>query len=565
MTVTALYARRLELLLARIRDSAIGDDVPLDGPFGPRRLVYADHTASGRALGFVEDYIRHEVLPLYANTHTEASATGRQMTWLREEAREVIHRSVGGGPDDLVLFCGSGTTGAIDRLLRVLELDPRSRPVVFVGPFEHQSNELPWRESIADVVAIRENEDGSFDLGHLREELERYGARPLKIGTFSAASNVTGVLTDVDAVSILLHRHGALAFWDYAAAAPHLPIDMNAAPDLADGNLAYKDAIFLSPHKLPGGPGTPGVLVAKRHLFANEVPAVPGGGTIAYVTADHQTYHPDPVLREEGGTPAIVESIRAGLAFRLREEVGAEAIQELEETFVRRALASWTRDPRIFVLGNPELPRVPIVSFAIRYPLAAKPLGMLHPNYVVALLNDLFGIQARSGCFCAGPYAHRLAGLDPETSAAHEAEVLRGHWGAKIGFVRVSFSYSLSEAVFDYLVEAVHFLAEHAWKLLPLYRFDPYSSLWHHRDLPREPLLSLSDFSCADAGLGGHRLWETVPESALPGYLEDAHRIVAEIEAGPPAPGRPSPRVSDEFERLRWFPLSEDALARLVT
>jgi selenocysteine lyase/cysteine desulfurase len=565
MTVTALYARRLELLLARIRDSAIGDDVPLDGPFGPRRLVYADHTASGRALGFVEDYIRHEVLPLYANTHTEASATGRQMTWLREEAREVIHRSVGGGPDDLVLFCGSGTTGAIDRLLRVLELDPRSRPVVFVGPFEHQSNELPWRESIADVVAIRENEDGSFDLGHLREELERYGARPLKIGTFSAASNVTGVLTDVDAVSILLHRHGALAFWDYAAAAPHLPIDMNAAPDLADGNLAYKDAIFLSPHKLPGGPGTPGVLVAKRHLFANEVPAVPGGGTIAYVTADHQTYHPDPVLREEGGTPAIVESIRAGLAFRLREEVGAEAIQELEETFVRRALASWTRDPRIFVLGNPELPRVPIVSFAIRYPLAAKPLGMLHPNYVVALLNDLFGIQARSGCFCAGPYAHRLAGLDPETSAAHEAEVLRGHWGAKIGFVRVSFSYSLSEAVFDYLVEAVHFLAEHAWKLLPLYRLDPYSSLWRHRDLSREPLLSLSDFSCADAGLGGHRLWETVPESALPGYLEDAHRIVAEIEAGPPAPGRPSPRVSDEFERLRWFPLSEDALARLVT
>jgi hypothetical protein len=189
---------------------------------------------------------------------------------------------------------------------------------------------------------------------------------------------------------------------------------------------------------------------------------------------------------------------------------------------------------------------------------------MLHQNFVVALLSDLFGIQARSGCFCAGPYAHRLARLDPETSAAHEAEVLRGHWGVKIGFVRVSYDYFMSEAVFDYIVEAVHFLAEHAWKLLPLYRFDPYSALWHHRDLPRTPMLSLDDFSCLDPALGGEREWQTAPESVLSGYLEDAHRLVAELEASPPPPGRPSPHVSDDFERLRWFPLPEHALARLV-
>ena len=303
MTVTALYPRRLERRLERIRRAVIGDGAVVDGPFGPRRLVYADWTASGRSLDFVEDVIRDAVLPLYANTHTEASATGRQTTRLREDARRIVHRAVGGGDDDVVVFCGSGATGAIDRLMRILELDRGPRPVVFVGPFEHHSNELPWRESAADVVAIREDADGRLDLEHLRAELERHAGRALKIGSFSAASNVTGVVTDADAVSILLHRHGALAFWDCAAAAPHLPIDMNPAPAVEDGELAYKDAVFISPHKLPGGPGTPGVLVAKRHLFANEVPAVPGGGTVEYVTDRSQAYLADPAHREEGGTP----------------------------------------------------------------------------------------------------------------------------------------------------------------------------------------------------------------------------------------------------------------------
>ena len=536
----------------------IGDDTVLDGPFGSRRLVYADHTASGRPLALVEDVIRADVLPLYANTHTEASATGLHTTRLREDARRIIHRAVGGGEDDVVVFCGSGATGAIDRLLRMLQLGARSRPVVFVGPYEHHSNELPWRESVADLVVIREDAEGRFDLDHLHEELLRHAGRPLKIGSFSAASNVTGIVTDVDAVSILLHGFGALAFWDYAAAAPHLPIDMNPAPDLEEGDLAYKDAVFISPHKLPGGPGTPGVLVAKRHLFANDVPALPGGGTILYVTPEHQTYLTDPALREEGGTPAIVESIRAGLAFRLHEEIGPEAIQELEEDFVQRALGSWKRNPRLLLLGNPELPRVPIVSFGIRYPRAAQPVGMLHPNFVVALLNDLFGIQARSGCFCAGPYVHRLIGLDLETSAAHEAEVARGSMGIKLGFVRLSFGYYITETVFDYLVDVVDFLAEHAWKLLPLYRFDPVSALWHHVNGPRREPPGLDELSTAYRDKRA-----TAPESLLPGYLEEARCLVAEIEADPPPGDPPSISVSPEFERLRWFPLPGDALAAL--
>jgi selenocysteine lyase/cysteine desulfurase len=540
-----------QAFLERIRTSLIGDDLVLPGPFGPRRLVYADWAASGRALSFVEDAIRRDVLPLYANTHTEVSATGRRTTALREDARRIVHRAVGGGPDDVVVFTGAGATGAIDRLLRILELDRRRRAVVFVGPFEHHSNELVWRESAADVVAIRATPEGGFDLDHLREELERHVDRPVKIGSFSAASNVTGIVTDVDAVSILLHRHGALALWDYAAGGPHLPIDMNPRPDVDDGALAWKDAVFLSPHKLPGGPGSPGILVAKRHLFANPVPALPGGGTVAYVTPEHQTYLADPAHREEGGTPAIVESIRAGLAFLVREQVGAETIRELEESFVESALATWRRNPNILLLGNPDLPRVSIVSFGIRYPLEAKPVGMLHPNFVVAVLGDLFGIQARSGCFCAGPYVHRLVDFDAETSAAHEAEFLRGHEGIKLGFVRVTFEYFLSEAVFAYLVEAVDFLAEHAWKLLPLYSFDPRTGLWRHRHAPSERPATLS----LGSALVSHPA--TAPESALAGHLDEARRIVSELEARPSAPVPPTPFASEEFERLRWFPLPE--------
>ena len=544
---------RAERLIDRIRGSVIGDDAVLEGPFGPRRMVYADATASGRALTFVEDFIREQVLPMYANTHTEASATGRVTTAMREEARGIIHRAVNGGDDDVVIFCGSGATGAIDKLIRLLELKLTERPVIFIGPYEHHSNELPWRESVADVVTIREDDHGRVDLEHLEHELRRHADRRVKLGSFSAASNVTGIVTDVDQVAITLHRYGAKSCWDYAAAGPYLPIDMNAAPDIPNGPLAYKDAVFVSPHKFIGGPGTPGVLVTKRWLVRNRVPSVPGGGTILFVTPTAHRYHPEPAIREEGGTPAIVESIRAGLAFALKEAVGSDEIRRREHDFARRALRSWATNPQIEILGNPELERLAIISVGLRHPA-----GLLHANFVVAVLSDLFGIQARSGCFCAGPYIHRMYPVDDVWSRRMDAEVGKGHLGAKLAFTRLSFNYFISEAVFAYIVDAVHLVASEGYKLLPLYRFDPDSGMWHHRD--GMPAAAATLAAALD---GAPPRFATAPESALAGQLEAARRIIDELPAGPPARSIDDPALSEDFERIRWFPLPGEGLAPL--
>ena len=559
-------------LVKKIRDSVIGDNIIINGPFGPCRMVYADYTATGRSLTFIEDFIRHDVMPYYANTHTESSGTGLQTTRLREDARSIILQSVGGNEKDVLIFAGSGATGAIDKMITVLglklplELDEQyhftdqipenERPVVFVGPYEHHSNDVTWRMSIADTVMIMEDKDGRIDLDQLERELIRYKDRRLKIGSFSAASNVTGIISDDKAIATLLHKHGALSFWDYAAASPYVRIEMNPTSTTGEHTLAYKDAIFISPHKFIGGPGTPGVLVAKRELFKNKVPSIPGGGTVAYVSNDQQAFLEDPAHREEGGTPAIIESIRAGLVFQLKESVEAEHIEQLEHDFVERAIKTWSKNPNIWILGNPKLKRLSIVSLVIRH--GEK---YLHWNYVVALLNDLFGIQARGGCSCAGPYGHSLFGIGPELSHSYQCEINKGYEGIKPGWVRVNFNYFISEEVFHYIVAAIDLTATHGWKLLPFYRFNPHTAMWAHRDGPPEPALRLTDLEYTNGELEVKTPQTEEPDEVLTGYLERARKLLEDTHADY---GEFSdPTLPDEVQALRWFPMPTEVAGNI--
>lgn len=548
-------------LIEKIRNSVLGEEAQIPTAFGNKPLVYADYTASGRPLSMIEDYICEQVLPYYANTHTETSYTGAQTTALREEARDIIRSAVNATEDHAVIFCGSGATAAIHKLIDMLNLKlpadlsaryqleqyipAHERPVVFIGPYEHHSNELPWRESIADVISIPLCEHGQICLEDLEKQLQAYQDRPLKIGSFSAASNVTGVKTDVQAVARLLHKYGALSFWDYAAAAPYVGI--NAAGTSSEEGDDSMDAVFISPHKFVGGPGTPGVLVVKQSILHNRVPAVPGGGTVMYVTPQDHRYIANVERREEGGTPGIIESIRAGLVFKLQQAVGTQTIEEREESFLRRAIERWSAHENIEILGNTEVPRLSIISLRITH-LQAD----LHYGYIVALLNDLFGIQARGGCSCAGPYGHALLGMDMNYSKAVEEQLLEGQMILRPGWTRLNFNYFINEETFEYLVRAVELVAEHGWKLLPFYRFDPANAVWRYQNSRTQLSTSLNelDFSApapASADCG--------PRPSLQETLEAAEQELTRCHA---ADERYSVTQPEEADKLRWFLRPQD-------
>ena len=500
--------------LATLREQTLGVDAPVQTPFGERLLVYADYTASGRCLAFVEDYCR-ELATLYANSHTEDSLTGYATTHLLHDAEAAIKRALNAGPDGKVVTCGTGSTGAIHKLQEILgvaippatlqtlrttlgddgiEAVRAEQPVVFVGPYEHHSNEVTWREGLATVVEVDLTPDGSLDLAHLERLLQdpQWEGRRL-IGSFSAGSNVTGLKTPVHEIARLLHRHGACALFDYAAAAPYVPIDMNPAGD-PEGAL---DAVFFSPHKFLGGPGSAGVLVFHERLYpADLAPSVGGGGTVIYVNADHHAFVHDVEAREKAGTPGILQTVRAALALEAKEALGMETIQTREDELLGRAFARWGAHPRIDILG-PQEPerRIGIVSFNVHDAEGQA----LHPRFVTTLLNDLFGIQSRAGCSCAGPYAHRLLGISSEEALQLLALAEEGYHGVKPGWCRVGFHYTMDDAEADFVIDAVTFVAEHGHRFLPLYRFGVRSGTWEHESgRPDLPTFSLTAALRAD-------------------------------------------------------------------
>ncbi|ELU07228.1 hypothetical protein CAPTEDRAFT_190152 [Capitella teleta] len=478
------------LLLEVIRNNLIGKDAQQDGPFGRKTLVYCDYTASGRSLQYTEDFILTNVLPFYANTHSASSALAQQTTLYRQDARKIIARCVNASDDDAVIFTGSGTTGGVHKAIHALRLDDPEvarKTVVFIGPFEHHSNILPWKETGAKVIRIKDTKGGIVDFSDLCQQLVDHKPNfEFMIGAFSAASNVTGIETDTVAVSEILHSHGALALWDYATAAPYLKIDMNPP-----GN-GYKDAVYFSPHKFIGGVGTPGVLVAKRTMFKNEIPGGCGGGTVVYVSREKHKYIEKIEEREEGGTPAIVESVRAGLTLLLKEMVGTHIIEEKERQFCRMAFEALQPNRNIEILGSAAPNRLPIFSILVVHPQSGK---LLHHNFVARLLNDLYGLQVRGGCACAGPYAADLLNMTEEevdeyikfvpngAADKNEGEYDEGsYWNIlKPGFVRFNLAYFLTEETVRYILHAVNMVASHGWKLLPFYEPDLKTGEWRHK------------------------------------------------------------------------------------
>ncbi|GAN61071.1 aminotransferase class V [Acetobacter cibinongensis] len=446
-----------DAIVQRLGADVIGDGMPIEGPYGVVPLIYADYVASGRALGMIEQTIAQDVLPYYANSHTEASLCGQVMNRLRHAARQTIARLCGAEHGYATIFAGNGATAGLNKLVHLLGVTAAvkagQKPLVLMGPYEHHSNILPWRESGASLIELAEAPEGGPDMQQLEDCLRNAGAGRLVIGAFSAASNVTGIVTDVDKVTRLLKSYGAKSVWDYAGAGPYLPISMQA------GTECEKDAVVISTHKFIGGPGASGVLIVRDAAVEVSCPSAPGGGTVKFVSPWGHDYSANLVAREEAGTPDIIGNIRAALCFMVKDAIGQTYMAERNAALYQKAYKSLSANPHIQVLGNAKADQhLPIFSFRIK-----DDAGMLvHHQLFTRMLSDRYGIQARGGCACAGPYAHRLLGIEEEQSRALHAVIQAGQELEKPGWVRLNFSVLMSDEKVEYILSAVNELADMA-------------------------------------------------------------------------------------------------------
>lgn len=568
-----------------LRRELIGADAVIETAFGERLMMYADYTASGRCLCFVENYLR-KLQRIYANSHTEDDISGRSMTQLLSEAEGSIKRSVNAGESGRIICVGSGATGAIDKLQQLIgvSLPPATRqhlgkllgnalgdeklevfkrylqenqPVVFVGPYEHHSNEISWRENLATVVPVQMDEDGGIDLKHLEELLQdpRYRGRK-RIGSFSAASNVTGMISPVHEIAVLLHRHDAIACFDYAASAPYVEIDMNPAEGQYEGDASL-DAVFISPHKFLGGPSSTGVLVFNQRIYHRELPpTVSAGGTVDYVGPSNQDFISRIEEREKPGTPGVLQVLKAAMVFEVKDSVSVAKITTREHELLKKVFGRWLNNPAIEILGNQDPGRrVGIISFNIRTNIGSTDKACyLHPKFATTLLNDLFGIQSRAGCSCAGPYGHRLLGIDEEESEKYRACVAEGYSGVKPGWCRVSMHYVMDDLEVDYMLDAIDFVAQHGSLFLRLYDFDLYDGSWKKKDDPTQ----LQRFSLEAALAVDKDEEEPMPfeerQKRYAAYLEEAASIARKLQKQTPPVDK---TLEGSLGELQFFNLPE--------
>jgi selenocysteine lyase/cysteine desulfurase len=568
-----------------LRRELIGADAIIQTPFGDRLMMYADYTASGRCLCFVENYLRR-LQRIYANSHTEDDISGRSMTQLLREAEQSIKRSVNAGATGRIVCVGSGATGAIDKLQQIIgvSLPPATRqqlgdllgkalgpdkvssfkdylrenqPVVFVGPYEHHSNEISWRENLATVVPVQLDQDGNIDLKHLEELLQEpaYQGRQ-RIVSFSAASNVTGIISPVHEIAALLHRYDAIACFDYAASAPYVQIDMNPPAGQYDGDASL-DAIFISPHKFLGGPGSSGVLVFHERLYHRELPpTVSAGGTVDYVGPTQQDFITHIEEREKPGTPGVLQVLKAAMVFEIKDNVSVARITQREHELLDKVFERWLTNPGIEILGNQDpAKRVGIVSFNIRSDSGDESNGhYLHPKFVTTLLNDLFGIQSRAGCSCAGPYGHRLLNIDEETSQEYRVCVVEGYSGIKPGWCRVSMHYVMDDLEVDFLLDAVDFVAGHGRLFMPLYDFNLYDGSWNKKDDPT----CLQRFSLESALGASMRREPPMPHDErrkrYSSYLKEASELAGELQKQQPSVAH---HLEGKLAGLQFFALPQ--------
>ena len=469
----------LEEYFNQFRKNIIGIDQTFLSPYGEKQIIYADWIASGRLYAPIEKKIVETFGPYVGNTHSEASITGTTMTVAYQAAHEIIKDHVHAGKDDVIITAGSGMTAMINKFQRILGLKVPEQlkaylnlpveltPVVFVTHMEHHSNHTSWLETIADVVCIQPDSEGLIDLHDFEVQLEKYKDRKLKIGAFTACSNVTGIETPYHKMAKMMHENGGFCFVDFACSAPYINIDMHPADP-----LEKLDAIFFSPHKFLGGPGTPGVIIFDSHLYKNLVPDNPGGGTVDWTNPWGQHKFVSNIeLREDGGTPAFLQTIKAALCVKLKEEMNVEKMEQREKYLVKTAIYGLRKIPGLHILADNIEDRLGAISFYV---------DNIHYNLLVKILNDRFGIQMRGGCSCAGTYGHYLLHVSPDQSKHITEKINEGDLSEKPGWVRMSIHPTTTNEELEFIIESIKVTARNISSWEKDYRYCQQNNEFFH-------------------------------------------------------------------------------------